>query len=288
MRAPGTTILATAAALICFAGNSILCRLALREATIDAWSFTLVRLASGAVAIALLARLASPEVKQSQASFASAAALFGYAAAFSLAYLRLGASVGALVLFASVQATMIGWGIRGGSRPTRAEWMGLAIALGGLLVLTRPGAVAPDPLGLVLMAIAGVAWGAYSLRGRSSLSPLVTTAGNFVRSVPLALVGYCLGWKGMHFSARGVCLAVASGALASGVGYSLWYLALPALGATRAALLQLLVPVLTAVLGIALLGEQMTERLAIAAPMILGGVAIAVLLRGRPVRDPAR
>ena len=288
MSARSTTVFATASALVCFAGNSILCRLALRESTIDAWSFTAIRLSSGALAMGLLARYAAPEPRRSQASFLSAAALFAYAAAFSLAYLRLSAGVGALVLFASVQATMIGWGMRGGSRPTRAEWAGLAIALAGLVVLTRPGAVAPDPLGLGLMAVAGVAWGAYSLRGRSSLSPLVTTAGNFVRSVPFALIGFCIGWKEMHVSPRGTLLAVASGALASGVGYSLWYLALPALGATRAALLQLLVPVLTAVLGIALLGEAMTERLAIASPMILGGVALAVLLRRPPARTRPR
>ncbi len=286
MRARGTTIPATAAALVGFAANTLLCRAALGERAIDAWSFTAARLCAGAVVLWLLVRASSPRASGTGGSWASAFALFAYAATFSLAYLRLGAGIGALVLFGAVQATMIGWSIREGTRPTRSEWVGLAIALAGLAWLKWPGASAPDAFGLLLMVLAGVAWGAYSLRGRGSRSPLAATADNFARSVPFALVGLTLQWSHTQVSARGVWLAIVSGALASGLAYSLWYLALPALGAMRAALLQLLVPVLAAIGGIVLLGERLDARLAVAGPLILGGVAIAVLLRSK--RSSAR
>jgi drug/metabolite transporter (DMT)-like permease len=286
--APATrTRLATVAALIGFAANSLLCRAALRSGAIDAWSFTAVRLGSGALVLAALARVASPGAPAHGGSAVSALALYAYAAAFSLAYLRLPTGVGALILFACVQATMIGWGVARGARPSAVEWVGVAIALAGLLVLTLPGATLPDPSGLALMALAGVAWGVYSLRGRASRAPLAATGGNFVRSVPLALLallGACgLGAQGggLHASASGVGLAIASGAVASGLGYSLWYLALPHLSALHAALVQLTVPVLVGVAGILLLGESLSVRLAIAAPLILGGVACAVLPRTR-------
>lgn len=281
------TRLATAAALAGFAANSLLCRAALRSGAIDAWSFTAIRLGSGAVALLLLARVAARGPAAGGGSSVSALFLYLYAAAFSLAYLRLPTGVGALVLFASVQATMIGWGVARGARPSRLEWAGVGIALSGLVVLTLPGASLPDPFGLYLMAIAGVAWGAYSLRGRSSRAPLAATTGNFLRSVPLALAAllgaYALESRsgGLHASPSGSWLALASGALASGVGYSLWYLALPELRALTAALVQLTVPVWVGIAGILLLGESLSPRLAIAAPLILGGVACAVLPRTR-------
>lgn len=274
------TIVPATAALIGFAANSVLCRMALGTRSIDAWSFTGIRLTSGAVTLFVLARMVRRErTSESGGSWASAIALFTYAAAFSLAYLRLSTGVGALTLFASVQATMIGWGIRGGARPSAAEWIGMVIALGGLAVLTLPGAVAPDPIGLALMVLAGIAWGAYSLRGRAVRSPLAATADNFVRSVPMALVGALIGMSEAHVSAQGAALALGSGAIASGLGYSLWYLALPGLTPTRAAVVQLIVPVLAALAGVALLGEHVTARLVIAGVMILGGVGAAVLLR---------
>ena len=297
MRSNRNTALSTAAALTGFAANSLLCRTALGARAIDAWSFTCVRLGSGAVMLFLLVRIArrgreaganvgaSASVSSgSPGSWGSALALYAYAALFSLAYLRLSTGVGALVLFASVQTTMIGWGVYRGERPTRAEWVGVAIALAGLVLLTLPGAVAPDPLGLVFMLLAGAAWGAYSLRGRGSRAPLAATAGNFARSVPLALAALALNLPAAHVGARGVWLALASGALASGVGYSLWYRALPGLSPARAAVVQLVVPVLAATAGILLLGEQPTLRLVGAGAMILGGVAIAVSLRGRGTR----
>ena len=280
------TALATGAALCGFAANSLLCRAALGGRTIDAWSFTAVRLVSGVVALAALVRLSRPPASGANVrggSFVSAFALWAYAAAFSLAYLRLPTGVGALVLFASVQATMIGWSIVQGTRPSAVEWWGFALAFAGLVVLTRPGATLPDPSGLGLMALAGLAWGAYSLRGRRSTTPLAATTDNFLRSVPLALAALlaALVTTTLHASLRGALLASASGALASGLGYSLWYLALPQLGAVRAALVQLVVPVLAAVAGIVLLDERSTTRLVIAGPLILGGVAFALLGRRR-------
>ena len=283
------TRLATAAALVGFAANSLLCRAALRSAAIDAWSFTAVRLGSGALAMTLLARLVSRGAPASSGSSASAFCLYAYAGAFSLAYLRLPSGVGALVLFACVQATMIGWGVARGARPSATEWVGVGIALSGLCVLTWPAAgstSAPDPIGISLMALAGIAWGAYSLRGRSSRAPLAATSGNFVRSVPLALAALLLAFAlgeggGLHASADGAWLALASGALASGLGYTLWYLALPEIGALQAALVQLTVPLLVGIAGILLLGESLTVRLVIAAPLILGGVACAVVPRAR-------
>jgi drug/metabolite transporter (DMT)-like permease len=275
------TLLATAAALVGFAANSLLCRAALEGPAIDAWSFTALRLGSGAAALVLLARLVGGGRARVRGagSFASALALWLYAAAFSLAYLRLGAAVGALVLFASVQATMIGWSVARGVRPTASERAGLAVAVVGLVVLTWPGTTLPDPAGLALMAVAGAAWGAYSLRGRGSAAPLAATADNFVRSVPLALGAWAAASlaSGWHVSGRGVVLAVLSGAVASGLGYCAWYVALPRLSAVRAAVVQLLVPVLAAGAAVVVLGERLGWRLLVAGPLILMGVGVAVL-----------
>jgi drug/metabolite transporter (DMT)-like permease len=271
------TALYTSLALIGFAANSLLCRMALGDGAIDAASFTAVRLASGALVLVLLAR--SWRGGASGGSTISAVALFAYAAPFSYAYLQLGAGVGALVLFAAVQATMIGWGIARGERPRLAVWIGLALALGGLAGLAAPGATSPDPIGLALMTAAGIAWGVYSLRGRGAPgSPLATTAANFARSVPLAaaLVAIAAAASGLSASGRGLLLAALSGAVASGLGYSLWYAALPGLTATRAAVLQLLVPVLAAGGGVALLDERVSSRLLVAGAAILGGVALAI------------
>jgi drug/metabolite transporter (DMT)-like permease len=277
------TALTTAAALVAFAANSLLCRAALGAGAIDAWSFTALRLGSGALALSVLVRLAGGARARGAGSFGSALALWGYAAAFSLAYLRLGAAVGALVLFASVQATMIGWSALRGARPSARELRGLVVAFAGLLVLTVPGASLPDPFGLGLMALAGAAWGAYSLRGGAARAPLLVTADNFARSLPLALGALlaALAFTSLHANLRGILLACTSGALASGLGYSLWYQALPQLGAVRAALVQLLVPALAGLAGFVLLDEQPSTRLLVATPLILGGVAFAVLGRAR-------
>ncbi|HKS15961.1 MAG TPA: EamA family transporter [Planctomycetota bacterium] len=265
----------TVAALIGFAANSLLCRMALRPGLIDAASFTGIRLLSGAIVLSLLVR--SKGEARSGGSWVSAVALFAYAAAFSFAYLRIEAGAGALILFGSVQITMVGWGWFKGERPRVLEWVGLAVAFGGLAVLTIPGAGSPDLVGAGLMASAGVAWGAYSLRGRSASRALADTSGNFLRSVPLAAVLAVVAAS--HVSLQGALLAVASGAVASGIGYSLWYAALPGLTATRAAVVQLSVPVLAAAGGVALLGESPSMRLAGAGLAILGGVGLALLGR---------
>lgn len=282
------TVLAAVLALLGFAANSILCRAALGGRSIDAFSFTTLRMGAGAATLLLLASIVPGGARgrrllRGEGSFLSALALFTYAAAFSLAYLRLQAGVGALVLFVCVQATMIAGGIRGGERPTRVEWTGLAVALAGLAALTWPGSNVPDAPGLALMALAGASWGVYSLRGRSSRAPLAGTADNFVLAVPLALgtLGIGASLATLHAEARGVCLALASGGLASGLGYSLWYRALPGLGTVRAAVLQLSVPVIAAAGAILFLGESLTRRLAVSGVLILGGVGAAVLARSR-------
>lgn len=272
----------TAAALTGFAANSLLCRMALRPGLIDAATFTGVRLVSGALVLVVLARVSVRASGRMAAprrggSWTSAAALFAYAAAFSYAYLRISAGVGALLLFGAVQITMLAAALRAGERPRGPEAIGWVIAAVGLVILLSPGITAPDPRGAVLMIAAGVAWGIYSLRGRSAASPLLATADNFARSVLLAVALAVLAALSAspHATARGAALAVLSGAIASGVGYSLWYAALPTLGAARAAVVQLLVPVLVAAAGVALLGEPVTRRLVLSAIAVLGGVALA-------------
>ncbi len=271
------TLLAASLALTGFAANSVLCRAALGPHAIDAWSFTCVRLASGAIVLGLLARGRGLR----EGSWGSAAALVVYAAAFSFAYLRLPTGVGALALFGAVQVTMIGWSIRAGRHPSPREGCGLALALGGLAYLTLPGASAPDPIGLGLMALAGAAWGVYSLRGRTSRAPLAANAGNFARGLVLVLPFGLFARNSIAADTRGLVLACASGGLASGLGYSLWYAALPMLGATRAALVQLVVPALAALAGVLVLHERPNERLLVAGALILGGIAFALVPRQR-------
>ena len=270
------TALLTALALVAFAGNSILCRMALGARLIDPAGFTAVRLGAGALTLWLVVAIRSGGLPRLAGQWGSAAALFLYAAAFSLAYISLGAGTGALILFGAVQLTMILAGLRAGERPRLAEWLGLALAASGLVVLVRPGLTAPSPAGSALMATAGVAWGVYSLRGRGSTEPLRNTAGNFLRALPLALLMLLVAGRGAAWDPRGVLLATVSGALASGVGYAIWYAALPALTATRAALVQLLVPVLAAAGGVVVLGEAIPLRLPVAAALVLGGVALAI------------
>jgi drug/metabolite transporter (DMT)-like permease len=265
----------TVLALLGFAANSLLCRRALGFGLIDPASFTAIRLVSGAASLALILALRHAEAPAG-GSWLSALALFAYAAAFSASYVRIGAGVGALLLFGAVQATMLFWGLLCGERPRPKQWLGIALALGGLASLNLRGADAPDSSGALLMIAAGMSWGVYSLRGRGSKDPLSTTSANFLRTVPLVAVLSLLSLESSHLSAAGVGLAVGSGALASGVGYSLWYAALPYLSATRAAAVQLSVPVLASTGAILLLGESFTLRLLIAGTAILSGVWLAI------------
>ena len=269
------TALLTILALVAFAANSILCRLALRDAAIDAASFSTIRIAGGAAAL-MLASASMRRPSRASGSWTSATLLFLYAVPFSIAYASLTAATGALILFGCVQLTMIAGALRGGERSRGLEWVGFALALGGLIYLLSPGLSAPSPVGAALMAAAGIAWGAYSLRGRRSVAPLRDTAGNFARAVPLALAVTAIAVSRVNLSARGVALALVSGVLASGFGYVAWYAALAGLTGTRAALVQLSVPVLAAAGGVIFLGERPSTRLVGSAVLVLGGIAAAL------------
>ena len=269
------TVALTFFTLIAFASNSVLCRLALAPGLIGAGTFTGVRLLSGAMMLMLLVALRG-RATAVQGSWGSAVALFAYAAPFSFAYLRIPAGVGALVLFGTVQATMIGSDLLKGKRLRSTELAGLILAVSGLTVLTLPGVSAPDPAGVGLMVVAGVAWGIYSLRGRAAIDPLKSTATNFSRSLLFAMPLGIASLRYETFTLPGVSYAIASGAMASGLGYALWYTALRGLTATQAGIVQLLVPALAAIGGILLLGESVSVRLLFAGLTILAGVALAV------------
>lgn len=269
-------VICTTLALIAFAGNSLLCRAALAHTHIDAASFTTVRLLSGAAVLCGLVWLRGG-ARMGRGNWLSALALFAYAAGFSFSYLHLTAAVGALLLFGAVQTTMIGYGIWSGERMRPLQMVGLVLACGGLVGLLLPGLSAPPLTGALLMLGAGAAWGVYSLRGRGSGDSLKVTAGNFTRTVPMALVMSLLLAARTSLDPAGVGYAFLSGALTSGVGYAIWYTALPALKSTTAATVQLSVPILAAVGGIFFLGESLTLRLVVASVAIIGGIAMVVL-----------
>ena len=274
------TSLLTTLTMIAFASNSVLNRLALGQNTIDATSYTTVRLISGAVMLFMIASLyRKNEQLILRGSWISAAFLFLYAITFSFAYLSLTAGTGALILFGSVQITMIIAALNSGERPHIFEWIGLFLALGGLVYLVFPGLAAPPPLGSVLMTIAGIAWGFYSIRGRGSNNPLAVTAGNFVYAIPMILLIRLVSLSNIHVSTNGILLATLSGALASGMGYVIWYAALRGLTTIRAAIVQLSVPVIAAWSGVIFLAENISLRLLVAGVFILGGIALAVFSR---------
>jgi drug/metabolite transporter (DMT)-like permease len=275
----------TLLALVAFASNSLLTRLALGTHQIDAASFTAIRLVAGAVMLLALAAAQdrSWSVMQGR-GVAGPLALFAYAAPFSFAYLRIGAAVGALVLFGVVQLTMIGYGIARGERPGAMIWLGLVLAAAGLALLTVPSVTRPDPPGVLLMAIAGVAWAVYTLVGRCTANPIAANARSFFWSAPLALV-LVLVVIGLHPeaapSARGVVLALVSGAVTSGLGYAIWYRALPSLTVTQAAVAQLSVPVIAALGAVAVLGEAVSSRLVVAGVLVLSGVGLVLSAKAR-------
>lgn len=282
-----TTILLTALALLAFAANSVLARLALGGGGIDAAGYTGIRLASGALMLVVLVTLRNRRLVVA-GSWRGASALFGYAIAFSLAYLMLDTGTGALVLFASVQLGMLAGSVFRGDRPGPLEWLGIGLALASLAYLLSPGLSAPDPLGAVLMVLAGLSFAAYSLLGRGSTAPLTDTAGNFVRCAPLAVALMVVSALSGQAQLFPVACAVASGAIASGGGYAVWFLALPRLARSQASSVQLTVPAIAATLGVLLLGEAVTLRLIIASLGILGGVAVAIWAADRRVRAPAQ
>jgi len=280
------TVLLTTAAMIAFAANSLLCRLALQHRGIDPASFGSVRLVAGALVLGLIVRFrAQPPASPARVDWLAAAMLFGYVAFFSFAYLSLPAGTGALILFGAVQLTMFGVGLRsGGERFGALAWFGFVLAAGGLVYLVFPGVAAPPLLGAVLMAVAGVAWGVYSLRGRGVADPLAATARNFTRAVPFALALSAVFAASARVDAVGIALAVISGALTSGLGYAVWYAALGRLTAMRAATVQLSVPLLAAFGGVLFLSEAITPRLAVASVAILGGIALVLGQKARSAR----
>ena len=263
-------------AMFAFAGNSLLCRLALRDTSIDAATFTSIRIVAGALTLWVIVRLREG-ARGSQGSWWSGFALFAYAAAFSFAYISLPAGTGALLLFGAVQVTMIGYGISRGERLQGLQILGFIAAFAGLVGLVLPGLTAPPLVGSILMTLAGVSWGVYSLRGRGAGDPARATAGNFARAVPFAVALSLVLFARMHAgNVAGIAYAIVSGAVTSGVGYVIWYAALPGLSATSAASLQLSVPVITAAAAVALLNETLTLRLVVASAVILGGIALVI------------
>ncbi len=275
----------TALAMVAFAANSLLCRMALQPALIDPASFGSVRLASGAIVLAAIVRLRATAAAAPHGDWWAAAMLFAYVAFFSFAYLSLSAGTGALILFGAVQLTMLIAGLRAGEVFGTAARIGLALAVGGLVYLVLPGLSAPPLLGAALMAAAGVAWGLYSLHGRGVTDPLAATAGNFLRAVPMALALSALAVLAAagapHAATPGIVLAVLSGAITSGLGYVIWYAALRGLNASRAAVVQLSVPPIAAFGGALLLDESISLRLAFASAAILGGIALVLTSRAR-------
>lgn len=266
-------------ALVAFAANSVLCRIALRQAVIDPATFSTIRLTSGAAILLLLSARARGQALPVAHSWMSAGLLSLYAIPFSFAYIRLTTGTGALILFGSVQATMLVAALRSGDRPHSSQWLGLGVALAGLAYLMLPGLSAPPLADAALMGLAGFSWGMYSLRGRRTANPLGQTASNFLRAVPFVVVVSAVELRRFHVEASGLLLASASGILASGLGYVAWYGALGGLTATRAAIVQLAVPVLAAAGGVILLGEAVSARLVLSTIAILGGIALAIVGR---------
>ena len=281
-------IVLTAVSMVAFAGNSLLCRLALKSTAIDPASFISIRLVSGALALWLILWIRRTSSRGAKASkdrvsgdWLSASALFIYAAAFSFSYTHVSAGVGALLLFGAVQATMIGYGIAMGERLSKLQLLGLVAACAGLAFLFLPGLSAPPWQSALLMLASGVAWGVYSLRGRQAADATHATSGNFSRAAGLALLASLLMPSTLYLANSGIYYAALSGALTSGVGYAIWYSVMPRLSVTGAATVQLTVPVLASIGGITWLGESLSLRILIACVAILGGVALTIRYRKR-------
>lgn len=274
-----SVVILTAVTLVAFAANSLLCRMALGGHLIDPVSFTTIRLVSGALALIPISRLFSESKteRKTKGSWGSGFALFAYAAAFSLAYVSLNTGMGALILFGSVQVTMIVAALKSGENLAPVQWLGSATAIGGLLYLVLPGISAPNPLGALLMCVSGIAWGVYSIRGKGASAPIIMTAGNFTRSAPMAIIASAIAFSAIRLELFGILLALISGVITSGMGYVLWYKALRSLTTTQASVVQLLVPPLAAFGGVAFLSEQVSARLISASALILGGVALTVI-----------
>lgn len=277
-------IVYTSITMLAFAGNSILCRMALKEGTIDPASFTSIRLFAGSVALLLIVRFTSKNKSiREHGGWKSALMLFLYAICFSYAYISLSAGAGALILFGFVQGTMIAMALRAGDRPNIAEWLGWLLAFGGLVWLLLPGIEAPPAVGAALMALAGIAWGVYSIRGKNESNPLVSTCSNFVYSIAFVTIVTAITFAHANMTNRGIALAVISGGITSGVGYVIWYAALSYLSAMQAALVQLSVPAIAAVGGAIILAEAISVRLLVSGALILGGISLALVQKSHRI-----
>jgi drug/metabolite transporter (DMT)-like permease len=271
------TILFTGFTLIAFAANSVLCRLALGEKTIDASSFTVIRLLSGAIVLLIILKM--NKIKNSspiKGNWFASLMLFLYAVTFSFAYITLDTGTGAIILFGSVQITMILLSLISGNRLLITEWIGVSIAFIGFIYLVSPGVTSPSIMGFSFMTVAGIAWGIYTLKGRDSLNPLMDTANNFFRTIPFVMFLAVIAIQSTYYTTEGILLAALSGGIASGIGYTIWYVALGGLSAIQAAVVQLLVPVIAALGGVIFLSEKITLRLTLSGIMILGGILMVV------------
>jgi len=271
------TCIFTGFTLIAFAANSVLCRMALGENTIDAYSFTVIRLLSGAFVLFVILKINHKKNRSPvKGSWSAGSMLFLYAVTFSIAYTTLDSGTGAIILFGAVQITMILLSIISGYRLHIIEWIGVLGAFTGFVYLVLPGATSPSVIGFSLMTIAGIAWGVYTLKGRESVNPFMDTAHNFLRTIPFVMVLAILTIRDTHYTTEGILLALSSGSIASGIGYTIWYKALRGLSSTQAAVVQLLVPVIVALGGVTFLNEKITLRLTLSAIMILGGILMVV------------
>ena len=275
----------TAIAMIAFAANSVLCRVALRHSAIDPISFSVIRLVSGALILWMILKFQRP-AKKSAGSWGGAVSLYVYAFAFSYAYLKLDTGTGALVLFGAVQLTMLGYGFLHGERMGALALLGLLLAIAGLVILLLPGSSAPPLASAVMMLASGVAWGVYSILGKALADPLAATGGNFMMSVPLIVLTALPFMSSFHADAVGITYAIASGTIASGAGYAIWYAAVRHLSSFRAATVQLTVPVIASIAGVLLLGETFTTRLGLSSLTVLGGIALVLSAKQTPSIKP--
>lgn len=275
------TAVFTALALVAFAGNSLLCRMALGSVAIDAASFSTIRIIAAAICLWLITVVTRRGSVWTQGSWLSALTLFVYAIPFSYAYGLLTAGTGALILFGTVQVTMIGGALFEGERPHARQWVGLLVAIAGLVYLLFPGIASPSPLGGALMTIAGMGWALYSIHGRGAVDPVAQNGGNFIRTLPMLIIISVLALRQQHIETTGAILAILSGAVTTGLGYAVWYSALRGLTATRAALVQLLVPVITVAGGVVLLREPLSPRVVLSAAIVIGGIALALTANER-------
>lgn len=277
----------SALTLIAFAGNSVLCRLALEGGSIDPYSFTTLRVLGAVMTLVPLSCSirSTAGTGWAHGSWRSGLALYAYAATFSLAYISLSSGTGALILFGAVQITMLMAAHGHGERMLATQWAGFAVAIAGVIYLVSPGISAPNPMGALLMLISGVAWGLYSIAGKVTPFPTLTTSGNFLRAAPFALASSVFALPHMQVSSQGAALALLSGSITSGLGYVIWYRTLPKLSTTQASIAQLLVPLLATLGGVVFIGETFTRRLAIASVMVLGGIAWSITRKTRIIRE---